>query len=118
MARAIASVRASSRVSMAQAQATAATRHDDIVTVAVRRPGWLDHEAEVGHRTHRITAGWIGLAIARSTGQKLAILRDPPHAGLMLTSIPLTWLISIDDATSQDRAAVEVQRNHRSVSTE
>jgi hypothetical protein len=113
MARAIASARAGRRVSVAQAQAIAATRHDDLITVALRRPGWLDHEARLRHRTHRITARWVGLATTRTTGQKFAILRDPVHLALMLTSIPLTWLISVDDATSQDRAAVDAQRAER-----
>jgi hypothetical protein len=110
MVRAIASARASRRVSVAQAQATAATRHDDLVTVALRRPGWLDHEARLRHRTHRVTARWVGVATTPTTGQKLAILRDPVHPTLMLTSVPLTWLISVDDATTQDRVAVDAQR--------
>jgi hypothetical protein len=114
MARAIASVKAGRRVSVAQAQATAAARHDDLVTLVLRRPGWLDHEARLRHRTRRITARWVGLATTRTTGQKFAILRDPVHPAMMLTSIPLTWLISVDDANSQDRAAVDVQRTQRS----
>lgn len=109
MARAIASARASGRAIAAQAQARAATRHDDLVTVTLRRPGWLDHEAGLRHRTDRITAVWVGVATTSTTGQKLAI-RDPIHPTLMLTSIPLTWLISVDDATGQDRAAVDTQR--------
>jgi hypothetical protein len=109
MARAIASMRFSSRASAAQAQATAATRHDDLITVTVCQPGWIDQESRLRHRTHHITARWVGLAITRGAGQRLAILRDPVDPTLMLTSIPLTRLISVDDATSHERAAVDAQ---------
>ncbi|MFB6724882.1 hypothetical protein ACFCV3_32195 [Kribbella sp. NPDC056345] len=113
MASSIASVRAGHRVSIAQAQATAATRHDDLVSVALRRPGWLDREARLRHRVNRITARWVGVATTPNTRQKLAILRDPVHPAQMLTSVPLTWLVSVDDATRQDRAAVDAQRAQR-----
>ncbi|QNE18151.1 hypothetical protein F1D05_09930 [Kribbella qitaiheensis] len=112
MASTIASARAGRRVSVALVQATAATCHDDLVSLALRRPGWLDHEARLRHRTHRITAHWVGVATTPSTGQNLAVLRNAVHPTLMLTSVPLTWLISIDDATSQDRVAVDAQGAH------
>ncbi len=113
MARAIAGARASRRVIVAQAQAKVATRHDDLVTVSLQRPGWLDHEARLRHRTQRITARWVGVATTQTTGQKLAILRDPVYPTRMLTSAPLTWLISVDDVTSQERAAVDAERARR-----
>jgi hypothetical protein len=109
MARAIARMGFFSRASAAQAQATAATRHDDLVTVTVCQPGWIDQKSRLRHRSHHITGRWVGVAITRGYGQRVAILRDPVDPTLMLTSVLLTWLISVDDATSCERAAIDAQ---------